>query len=588
MRKPDDQGAYVKGGKGSPSIQLDGTRKEALDTGRNRLIVTGVLLTMAFSVIAARLVDLAAMKDGVDRPTLRIAAADRVSPGRGDIIDRNGVLLATTLPTVSLYANPRKILDVEQATEKLASVLPEISAESLRKKLSADRAFVWLKRNLTPKAHFTINALGLPGVYFKQSHRRVYPHGALFTHLLGRANLAGKGVSGVEGYFDETLRHQRSPLRLSLDSRVQTILRGELSAAIARFSAIGGAGVIMDVNNGEVIAATSLPDFDPNSKAQPSDQAQFNRVTQGVYEMGSTFKLFTTAMALDSKTVRLTDRYDARTPIKIARFTIRDYHAKNRWLSIPEILIHSSNIGSAKMAVDVGAKKQREYLGAFGLLKKPHFEVPEMGRPLTPFPWREINTMTISYGHGIAVSPLQLTAGVASLVNGGTYPQPTLKVTPSSEAQNPKRVIREGTSTTMRRLMRRVVLSGTGKNADVPGYPVGGKTGTADKPGGGRYSGRAIISSFVGVFPVDNPRYVVFVLVDEPKGLPETQGFATGGWVAAPVVSKVITQMAPLLGLSPDPTQIQAQIQKLGQKDINVTAVRRQHRPTRGNPVAAN
>ena len=569
----------------SPTIHLEGARKEALEIGRNRLMLTGVLLAMAFAVISGRLIDLASSHEDGIRPQKRLAAVGEVELARADIFDRNGILLATNLPTASLFANPQKILNVESAVAKLAPLLPDIDPVILKRMLTADRAFVWLQRNLTPNAEFAINALGIPGIDFERTQRRVYPHGRLFSHALGRTDVDSKGISGVEGYFDSVLRRNRAPLHLALDLRIQSILRSELQSVVSTYAAAAAAGLVMDVQTGEVVATVSLPEFDPNHPVGGLPEAEFNRVTKAVYEMGSTFKLFTMAMGLDSRRVKLDDRYDARAPIRVARFTIKDYHGKGRWLSVPEILIHSSNIGAAKMAVDVGTRMQRKYLGALGLLRSPPFEVLELGTPLTPAPWRKINTMTISYGHGIAVSPLQLTSAVAALVNGGIYQPPTIrKLTPETKPPG-RRVVSEKTSKIMRRLMRRVVVSGTGKKADVPGYLVGGKTGTADKVGGsGGYRARAVVASFVAVFPVDRPKYVVLILLDEPKGRPETNGYATGGWVAAPSAARVIQQLAPMVGLKPS---LDLHVAARAPRPIHAWN-RRQPQSTGGTPVAAN
>ena len=533
-------------------VKLDGIRKQALETGRNRLLVTGVLFAMAFSVIGVRLVDLALLSPGeVTRPQ-RLANTEKTLEVRADIVDRNGILLATSLPTAALYANPQHILDADEAAGKLVKVLPNFNLKKLRAKLSGDKTFVWLHRNLTPKLQFAVNALGVPGLYFQRTERRVYPHGSLVSHVLGMTNIDGKGLSGVEDYFDGQLRRAKEPLMVTLDIRIQSIMRTELNAAMTEFKAIGAAGIVMDVRDGSILAMVSLPDFNPNNPVSAAGIAGFNRATKGVYEMGSTFKLFTAAMALDTGRVRLTDRFDATKPIKISRYTISDYHGKNRWLSVPEIIVHSSNIGAAKMALDVGTPAQKTYLKRFGLLSPAAIELPEVGSPLTPDRWREINTMTISYGHGIAVSPLQLSAGIAALVNGGILFNPTVI---KADGDDPAgiRVIRPKTSKIMRNLMRLVVQNGTGRKADVPGYLIGGKTGTADKPGSKRrgYEGRRVISSFIAAYPVNAPRYVVLALLDEPKGNKRTHGYATGGWVAAPVIRKVVRQTAPLLGLEP-------------------------------------
>ncbi|MEK9751647.1 MAG: penicillin-binding protein 2, partial [Rhodospirillaceae bacterium] len=360
------------------------------------------------------------------------------------------MILATSLPTVSVFADPVSVLDPAEAATKLAEALPELSRDVLFERLSGSGRFVWLARNLTPKQHYRVNRLGLPGVAFQNGERRVYPHGPLVAHVLGLTDVDGNGVAGMESRFDQMLRAADQPLRLSIDLRVQSVLHDELVAAMTEFQAIGATGLVMDVNTGELVAMVSLPDYNPNESATMTTESTFNRAAKGVYEMGSTFKLFTAAMALDSGTVDVSGGYDASQPIHIARFTISDYHAKNRWLSVPEIILHSSNIGAAKMAVDVGGKNQQEYLDRFGLLKPAALELPEVGAPLVPNVWRPINTMTISYGHGISVSPVQLIAGVASLVNGGIYRQPTLIKADPAKPQAGKRVISEKTSQQMR------------------------------------------------------------------------------------------------------------------------------------------
>lgn len=531
--------------------RMEGIRKQALETGRTRLLVAGMVMTMAFAAVAGRLVDLAVLEGGYEPRTARGGGGESPASGRANIIDRNGMILATSLPTVSLYADPTEVLDPEEAVDALVAVLPEADRGELAKKLTGKGRFVWLARNLTPKQHYRINRLGLPGIGFHKGERRVYPHGALASHVLGLTDIDGRGVAGMERQFDRELRSREGALRLSIDLRVQSAMRDELAAAMAEFKAIGAAGLVMDAVSGEILAMVSLPDYDPNQPSLMPANAAFNRAAKGVYEMGSTFKLFTAAMALDSGTVDLNDGYDASRPIRISRFTISDYHAKNRWLSVPEILVYSSNIGAAKMAMDVGTDGQRQYLRRFGLTRPAALELPEVGSPLLPEVWRPINTMTISYGHGISVSPVQLVAGVASLINGGLYRSPTLLKADPGKTPPGRRVIAEETSKQMRGLMRLVVSQGTGRKADVAGYLVGGKTGTADKSSRRGYAESATLSSFIGAFPMNDPRYVVLAMLDEPVGNKRTFNYATGGWVAAPAVGKVISAMAPMLGLAP-------------------------------------
>jgi len=531
--------------------KLEGVRKQALETGRNRLMVAAVVMTLAFGVIAARLVDLTVMNTGDEPRRASVSASVTEVVSRADILDRNGVVLATSLPTASLYADPKSVLDPVDAATGLVKVLPDLDRDDVIRKLTSNGRFVWIARNLTPQQKFDVNRLGLPGLAFQQGERRVYPNGRLASHILGLTTVDGDGVAGIERRFDQSLRSGGGAVTLSIDIRAQAILQEELSATMAEFRALGAAGVVMDVDTGEIIAMASLPDYDPNNPVEVRGEAGFNRATKGVYEMGSTFKLFTAAMALDTDTVTLKSGYDASHPIKIARFRISDYHAENRWLSVPEIILHSSNIGSAKMAMDVGTQRQQEYLGRFGLLTASDLELPEIGTPLLPTTWRPINTMTISYGHGIAVSPLQLANGVSSLVNGG-YKRPSTLLKVEDTARPGHRVLSARTSLEMRGLMRLVVSAGTGRKAEVPGYLIGGKTGTADKQKGRGYDRSRRIASFVGAFPMSNPRYTVLVVIDEPKGTKRTFNYATGGWVAAPAVGRIVSRIGPVVGIAPD------------------------------------
>ena len=537
--------------KSSGARKIEGARKQAMETGRNRLLVTGIVLSLAFAAIGVRLVDLTVFQAGGEPRLAQIEPNPEVASGRADIVDRNGILLATSLPTASLFADPSAVLNAQEVADKLITELPELNRQELLGKLKTKSRFVWITRNLTPKQHYKVNRLGLPGLGFQRGERRVYPHGRLAAHALGLTDVDGRGIAGLEQNFDRALR-AGNRIQVSLDIRIQSMMRQELAAAVREFRAIGAAGVVLDANSGELLSLVSLPDFDPNEPSSAGPETAFNRVTKGVYEMGSTFKLFTAAMALDSGTVDLNSSYDASQPIKISRFTIRDFHAKNRWLSVPEIIVYSSNIGAAKMAVDVGTKTQRDYLDRFGLLRPAALELPEVGKPLVPKRWRKINTMTIAYGYGIAVSPLQLASGVAVLVNGGRYVPPTVLKTVAGNSSTGKRVLSEETSELMRGLMRLVVTNGTGRKAAAKGYIVGGKTGTTDKLAVRGYRKNATLSSFVGAFPMNAPRYIVLVMVDEPKGNKRTFNYATGGWVAAPAVGRVVQRMASLIGMAPD------------------------------------
>ncbi len=532
---------------------MDGNTAEILDTGRTRLLVAGMVFALAFLVVSGRLVDVAVFTAGSAPRLAATPAVPTLETGRADIVDRNGVVLATTLPSASLYANPRQLRDPAEAARQLARALPDLSEAEIRAKLSTERSFIWLKRNLTPREQYRVNRLGIPGLYFEREPRRYYPHGRLTAHSVGFTDVDNKGLAGIEQSFDEVLRGRSEALALSLDLRVQHVLAEELGAAMHEFAAVGAAGVAMDASSGEVLALVSLPDFDPERPGAAAPEARFNRASLGLYEMGSVFKIFTTAMALDEGVVTLDDGYDTSQPIRAARFTITDYKPKNRWLSVPEIFMYSSNIGAAHMAMDAGTAVQRAFLDRLGLTRPARIELAEVGEPMLPSPWRDINTLTISYGHGLAVSPVQLASAVATVVNGGERRPATLIKRAAGSRPAGHRAMSRKTSLTMRRLMRLVVRHGTGRKAGAKGYRVGGKTGTADKLVGGRYARNARIASFAGAFPMSEPRYVVFVMLDEPKGTERTHGYATGGWVAAPVVRRVVERIGPMLGVEPVP-----------------------------------
>lgn len=538
---------------------FDGPGKEALDTGYTRIIITAALFGLAFIVIGLRLVDVGVFKSG-DTKLAHSRPASEAAAKRADIIDRNGALIATTLRTPSLYADPsvfadrKRNLDPADAARKLVSVLPALDYNETYAKLTSDKKSVWLRHELTPREEFEVNQLGIPGVEFRYIEKRVYPKGNLLAHIAGFTGLDNNshgmvehGQAGVERGLDDELRRRSTPVQLSIDTRLQYILRDEIAHQIDQFTARGGMGLIMDVRTSEVLALVSLPDFDP---ATPGSQTE-DQVTLGVYEMGSVFKIFTAAMALDTHATTLGSSFDATNPIKIGRFTIHDDHPQNRWLTVPEIFKYSSNIGSAKMALAVGADRQRAFLGRLGLLATPEFQIDEVGTPHYPANWREVNTMTIGFGHGISVSPLQVATAVSAVVNGGVLHRATLVKIPDGQTPAGERVLSEETSLEMRKLLRLVVEDGTGKFAEAPGFLVGGKTGTAEKVSNRHYARKALLSSFVGVFPINDPRFVVMVSIDEPHGNASSHGYATGGWVSAPAVSRTIVRMASLVGIPP-------------------------------------
>ncbi|HTZ81116.1 MAG TPA: penicillin-binding protein 2 [Stellaceae bacterium] len=532
-------------------LPVEGPEKQSLEMSRTRLLVTGLLFSLAFLVIGLRLAEVMLLKDGGEPKLVRAHQHAHVQTVRADIVDRNGVLLATTLDMPSLYANPKQVIDAKEAARQLVAVLPDLNREELLAKLTSDRSFVWIKRQLTPEQQFEVNKLGIPGLQFETEHRRLYPKGSVTAHVVGFAGIDNKGLAGIERGLDDQLTTSDEPVQLSIDIRLQYILKDELQRQIQTFSAEGGMGLITDVNTGEILAMVSLPDFDPNDPGTATPDRLFNRATLGTYEMGSVFKIFNTAMALDDHVTTMSGSYDATNPIHIGRFTIHDDHAQRRWLTVPEIFMYSSNIGSAKMALDAGIERQQDFLRKLGLLQAPTVEIREIGEPLVPRVWHQVNSMTIAFGHGISVSPLQMVIGVGAVVDGGVLHHATFLKRPEDEKAAGIRVMTRETSEDMRRLMRLVVEKGTGKFAAAPGYLVGGKTGTAEKVSGKGYARKELLSSFIGVFPINDPRYLIMISVDEPHGVKSSAGYATGGWVAAPAVSRIVERMAPIMGIPP-------------------------------------
>jgi len=533
-----------------PANPREAAARDALDVARSRLVFGCALFAAIFCVLALRMSYVSLLRDGGE-PGMRFAAkANGMATERAEIVDRNGVVLATSLPVASLFASPRLVMDPEDAARKLVKVLPDLKYEDVKEKLEADKTFQWIKRGLTPREQDAVNRLGIPGIDFQNEERRIYPQGGLASHVVGYAGIDNVGLAGVEKYFDSQLKAGER-VQLSIDIRLQRQVEKELVAAVQKFSAIGAQAVVMDVNTGEILTMASVPTYDPNRPKTINNEALFNRASFGVYEQGSVFKIFNTAMGLDSGRMTPQSVYDASAPIKIDRFTISDYHGQYRPMTVTDIFKYSSNIGSAKMATDVGIEGQKAFFERIGLLKPVPVELPETAAPLFPKQWRKINMLTIAFGHGMSVTPLHLAMGSSAVINGGILYKPTLVKRDAERSDKGVRVISQRTSQQMRELFRIVVEEGTGKNAAVPGYNVGGKTGTAEKPSKAGYREKALISSFVGVFPINEPRYLVLVSLDEPKGIKETGGFATGGAVAAPSVKTIIEKMVALYGIAP-------------------------------------
>lgn len=524
-----------------------------LETVHHRAVVMAGLFFLGFAVISVRLFNVMVMHSHSSKSQKLDVAVTKNS--RADIIDRNGEVLATHLVTGSLYANPKVIIDPEAAALKLSTLFPELTYESLIKKLKSDKGFVWIVRHISPRLQNEVNNLGLPGVYLQKDERRVYPHGNLVSHVLGYCGIDNEGLAGVEKFFDQRLRTDKEPVQLAIDVRVQHIVREELQRGILEFQAEGGNAMVIDVESGDVVAMVSLPDFNPNLPNSNAIEATFNRNTLGIYESGSTFKIFNTSIALESGRAKLSTIYDASAPIRVGSKQISDFKGKNRPLTVREVFIYSSNIGSAKMALDFGSSLQRQYFELFGLMRQPVIELPEVSPPLLPRVWSDVTTMTVAYGYGIAVSPLMLVDGVRKIIaQESPRPLTLLKRTAAEEAkvENVSRVVSQKTSQHIRDLMRLVVTEGTAKKADVPGYDVIGKTGTAHKNQGGRGYNNARMVSFIGAFPKDHPRYIKILFLDNPKPTKATYGYATGGWTAAPVSGRIDARIAPLLGIAPN------------------------------------
>ena len=521
-----------------------------LPLARRRLRVVVGLFVLALAILGLRLGDLALMS--VDAATEgRAVAGAPASARRADIVDRHGNLLATDYPKTSLFADPAEVLDLQATATRLARLLGLDRAQLLAK-LSAPRRFVWVRRHLTETERIAVLRLGLPGIGFRTEWHRVYPQRELTSHLVGYAGIENQGLAGIEYSFEDRLAGAgaAAPLLLTIDLGVQEVVRSELAHAVERFAATGGTGLVLDAGSGEILGMVSLPDFDPNRYWLAPPKARFNRNTQGTYELGSLFKVFTAAMALDAGVIRMDGNYDATEPLAFGRFQIHDFHAHRRWLSVPEVIAFSSNIGAAKMATELGIEGQRAYLERFGLLGRHPIRLPEVGDPQSPSPWRPINTVTAAYGHGIAVSPLQTADAFARVLCSAPRPPAHLVAEDLPPAAAP--VVSAETAAKLRWLMWLTVAEGTGGQAGVPGYLVGGKTGSADKAGAGGYHQGGILSSFIAAFPIHQPRYVVLVTLDEPKGDAATYGFAHGGWTAAPTVGRIIGRIGPLLGLPPE------------------------------------
>jgi cell division protein FtsI (penicillin-binding protein 3) len=530
-----------------------------------RLMLLMLLFAGVTFVIVLRLTYLQVFTDRSGASEL----ANPLIPPRADITDRNGIALARTIEAWSIGLQPRNVIgDRVALAENLHRLLPQRSAADYLRMLSSDSTYVYLARRALPETVAAVNALGEPGIIFNREPERLYPQTAMAGHILGWTNMDGRGVAGMERALEERLTGQSSrgqPVALAIDSRVQATMEAELAAAVAAQSAEGGTGIVLDVQTGEIVAMASAPTFNPNTVGRSDPSALYNRATMGVYELGSTFKPITVAAAMDAGVINsLAQRWDAATPVPIGRFRITDSHPIGRALTVPEILIHSSNIATARIADQMGQERMENLFRSLGFDEAPHIEIAERARPLWPHEWSRATTLTTGYGHGIAVTPLHLASAYAALVNGGVWrPATLLRVQPGRAAQG-RRVFTEETSARMRQMLRMIVTDGTGRNANAEGFRVGGKTGTAEKvSSSGGYNRRVNVSTFAAAFPMDAPRYVVLVMMDAPRPSEANHGQTTAAWTAAPVVSRVISRVGPLLGIIPD-----------SNRDIDTSALR--------------
>lgn len=527
---------------------------------RGRFILAVLCFTAGFGTIAVRLVDLGLEQANSFSKAIIEPLVD--SRPRPDVVDRHGTLLATDIMTASLFADPARLVDVDEAAEELTRIFPELSLAVLRRKIGdRTKRFVWIKRGLSPRQQELVHNLGLAGLDFVPEPRRIYPADETASHILGTVNIDNRGSSGIERYIDSVSGlylprnihlHDKPVVQLSIDLGVQHVLRRELKMAQVKYRSKAAAGLVLDVTSGEILAMSSLPDFDPHRREQALEPQRFDRNTMGTFELGSVFKTITVAMALELETATLDKKFDAREPIKAGIYEINDYHGQNRELTLEEVFIYSSNIGAAKMALEVGERDHLSFLKRLGLTTAMTTEIGQLKTPVLPKYWTDLHSMTIAYGHGISIAPLQFAASIATLVNGGFRVNPTFLKKEDERIQSQQdKVIKSETSHIVRNLLKLNVEVGTGKLAAATGYRVGGKTGTADKPVGGGYSKNAVLSSFVAVFPIDDPAYVVFIMLDEPKSLPGSHLRPTAGTNAAPTTRRIIARIAPMLGIAP-------------------------------------
>ena len=533
----------------APHMEVADDEFAAVSEGRIRIRIGVVMFLIMLVIVLLRLAEIALFSAQDHKRFLPQA----ITQTRADITDRHGELLATTLTTYSLYAEPRRVWNPKATAQALIAIRPNLNASDIEAKLSSDRAFVWLERGLTPKERQAVFELGLPGLDFRSEPKRVYPRGALASHYIGFTNVDMAGVAGSERAFEDRLAADNAPnLTLAMDMRVQFAMADELSKAKELFLALSASGVVMDIKSGEVMSMVSLPRFDPNKPGITSPETRFNHASMSTYDLGSVFKPLTIAMALEDGVATKDEMFPVQKPYRVLRKYIRDDHPSDVPLNLAGILAESSNRGTAMLAQRIGAESQKNHLRGLGLLDRVPFELAESAKPQIQEHWGEMATVTVSYGHGLSVTPLALTAAIGALLNDGLYVAPTVLKRDALNAPQTRRVFSSAVSKDLIDMMRLVVTDGTGRKADVPGFGVMGKTGTAEKPSNGGYDTTRLVTSFVAAFPHSDPRYVMLVTLDEPKAIEGTHGYATAGWNAAPTASKVIARIGPMLPGSRD------------------------------------
>lgn len=543
-------------------VELVNTRRRSLATARMRVLFVILAFTLLASIALLRIAYIGVVQPGPSRTSM----AEALLPPRGEITDRNGVPLARAFPAYALWFNPLALGDggaplVKKPAEvaaELVAIFPDLDQDWLTRRLASGKQG-YLRRRVLPEEANRVQSIGELALEVPREADRHYPQGTMAAHVLGYVAADGHGRVGMESVLDEQLldpARRGEPAMLSIDSRVQGALEDELRRGMLAVNAVGAAGIILDVDTGEVMALASLPEFDPNKIDERGQSLMFNRVTNQVYELGSTFKPLTVAAAIDAGTVTsLARRYQANRPLEMGRFRIRDSHTIGASLNVPETLIHSSNIVTAQIADELGGEALKRYMVDMGMSERPYIELPARGFPIwASGKWPRLRTMTVSYGHGIAVTPLHLASAYATMVNGGIWRPATLHKVEPGHAAKGRRVFKASTSARMNQLMRMIAIYGTGRNADAKGFRVGGKTGSAEKPGNGGYQRSTLVSTFAAAFPMDRPRYVIIAMLDEPKGTVASSFQRTAAWNAAPIVGRLIPRVGPLLGVMPDET----------------------------------